>query len=142
MWLIKNKLYKQKLSFSSKFPISYSRGKFGRQRRNFPLAPTLREICDFERPQRTKESEVRGHISSPITSNFHMNFLYYIHVTHEHYYHIVAAVQAFHMLHRLTDILSHYLSVGTSIVKSVSPVVRRMWVPSGLLLKTCFSLCI
>ena len=58
MRLIKNRLYKQRISSFSKFPISYSRGKFGRQRRNFPLASAMRENSDFERPQRTKESEV------------------------------------------------------------------------------------
>ena len=58
MRLIKNILYKQRISFSSKIPISYLGGKFGRQRRNFSLASAVREICDFGSPQRTKESEV------------------------------------------------------------------------------------
>ena len=52
----------------------------------------------------------------------------------------MAAAQALHMSHRLTDRLSHHLSVGTSIVKCVSPVVKRMRVRSGLGLRNFFSM--
>ena len=52
----------------------------------------------------------------------------------------MATAQAVHMSHRLTNRLFHYLDVGTSIVKSVSLVVR-IRVRSGLELRNCFSLC-
>ena len=140
MWLIKIRLYKQRTSSSSKFLISYSRVKFGGQRRNFPLSSETREICDFERSQRTKASEVSRTYNVCNNLKLPHEFSVY-HSCHSSTLLPYRGCRTSISYVAPTDRYVISLSVGTSIVKSISLVIRRMRVRSGLGLRNCFSFC-